>query len=212
MLVGYFVLFVKEQFRINWHILRRTFAEVLMLPLNRRDLVARCDSEAFKFFLFYGHHQKKYGIVDRSCFSQWFDSSFTIDGVRYKTAEHFMMASKAELFQPEAVIDIINAPDAKTAKHLGRCIENFDYDIWEAACWDIVVKGNIAKFSQNEDLRDFLLSTAGTILVEASKSDRIWGIGMHTQDRDAHNPHLWRGDNLLGFALTAVREEIMSSL
>ena len=43
---------------------------------------------------------------------------------------------------------------------------------------DVVVKGNIAKFSQNEKLLDFLLSTDDKILVEASPKDTVWGIGL----------------------------------
>ena len=43
---------------------------------------------------------------------------------------------------------------------------------------DVVVKGNIAKFSQNEKSLDFLLSTDDKILVEASPKDTVWGIGL----------------------------------
>lgn len=54
--------------------------------------------ENFEYLFFYGHHQKKPNIVDHSCLSQWFHAEFTVDGVRYKTAEHYMMAQKAKLF------------------------------------------------------------------------------------------------------------------
>ena len=43
---------------------------------------------------------------------------------------------------------------------------------------DVVVKGNIAKFSHNEKPLDFLLSTDDKILVEASPKDTVWGIGL----------------------------------
>ena len=43
---------------------------------------------------------------------------------------------------------------------------------------DVVVKGNIAKFSQNEKPLDLLLSTDDKILVEASPKDTVWGIGL----------------------------------
>ena len=42
-------------------------------------------------------------------------------------------------------------------------------------------------------------------LVEASPHDRIWGIGMAASDPASLSPHLWRGDNLLGFVLMEVR-------
>jgi predicted NAD-dependent protein-ADP-ribosyltransferase YbiA (DUF1768 family) len=41
--------------------------------------------------------------------------------------------------------------------------------------------------------------------VEASPSDRIWGIGLTADDPRAANPASWRGLNLLGFALGDVR-------
>lgn len=43
---------------------------------------------------------------------------------------------------------------------------------------DVVVKGNIAKFSQNEKPLDLLLSTDDKILVEDSPKDTVWGIGL----------------------------------
>lgn len=69
-------------------------------------------------------------------------------------------------------------------------------------------KGNFLKFSQNEKLKEFLLSTDNKIIVEASPYDAIWGIGMLETDRDAQNPLLWKGENLLGFALMEVRNEL----
>jgi ribA/ribD-fused uncharacterized protein len=72
----------------------------------------------------------------------------------------------------------------------------------------IVTEGNIAKFSQNEDLKSFLLGTGTQILVEASPYDRIWGIGLGAEDPNAKHPSTWQGENLLGFALMDAREAI----
>ena len=71
---------------------------------------------------------------------------------------------------------------------------------------DIVVEGNKAKFGQNPELKEYLLSTDDAILVEASPYDKIWGIGL---DRDtAINGKVedWKGENLLGCALMEVRD------
>lgn len=81
------------------------------------------------------------------------------------------------------------------------------YDL-EARRRGIVLEGNLAKFGQDAGLRDYLLSTGERILVEASPLDRIWGIGMGKNDPDAGDPMKWRGQNLLGFALTEARDRL----
>ncbi len=68
--------------------------------------------------------------------------------------------------------------------------------------------GNLAKFGQHADLREFLLTTGDRVLVEASPFDRIWGIGMGPNNPAALRPSAWRGQNLLGFALMEVRERL----
>jgi ribA/ribD-fused uncharacterized protein len=71
---------------------------------------------------------------------------------------------------------------------------------------NIVVRGNVAKFSQDERLREYLLGTGDRVLVEASPVDRIWGIGLAADHVDTKDPIKWDGLNLLGFALMTVRD------
>ena len=87
-------------------------------------------------------------------------------------------------------------------------VQGFDEAKWQAARYDIVVRGNLAKFSQNEALRSFLLNTGERVLVEASPVDPIWGIGLAANDPLAEQPAQWRGLNLLGFALMDVRRSL----
>jgi ribA/ribD-fused uncharacterized protein len=105
----------------------------------------------------------------------------------------------------EMLSQIIDASDPHEAKKLGRKVRNFDADIWSAQCFEIVVKGNVEKFRQNSEMREFLLSTGNAILVEAAPRDQIWGIGLGEHNERARDPAQWRGRNLLGFALTEVR-------
>jgi ribA/ribD-fused uncharacterized protein len=101
------------------------------------------------------------------CFSQWSSSTFVVDGQEYFTAEQFMMAEKARLFQDEETRSkIINTTDPKTQKALGRIVKNFDDTAWEAERFNIVVNGNRAKFGQNEELKEILLKTGDKLLVE----------------------------------------------
>ena len=149
---------------------------------------------------------RKLSKVTKNCFSQWYPSKFIVGGKEYQFAEQFMMAKKAELFNDVEILpQIMMASDARTIKRLGREVKNFDPAVWNEKKFEIVVQGNLAKFSQNHDLRDFILSTGDRILVEASPYDKIWGIGMNESSQDAIFPERWKGQNLLGFALMKVR-------
>ena len=120
-----------------------------------------------------------------------------------------MMAEKARLFGDiEAASRIAGAASPKAAKQMGREVRGFDGAAWDREKLRIVTEGNLEKFRQNEPLRRFLALTAGKVLVEASPVDPIWGIGLAADDERAANPILWRGENLLGFALMAVRERL----
>lgn len=163
--------------------------------------------ERLKYVFFWGHKPAADGSVTSSCFSQWWDCRFTVDGVEYHTAEQYMMAQKAVLFGDEEVRrEIMSAGHPKQFKALGRKISGFKQDIWDKSCHDIVVKGNTAKFSQNEALGHYLMNTGERVLVEASPYDRIWGIGMDSKSPACQNPTLWNGTNYLGFCLMEVRD------
>lgn len=174
-----------------------------------QDLYNAGESLAFTFF--YGHRPSSTGELTVSCFSQWWLQSFTVDGVVYSCAEQYMMAGKARLFgDTEIEAEIMKAKDQGTMKKLGRRVRNFDAQVWEDNCMAIVRRGNIAKFSQSEELKQFLLSTEDTILVEAAPRDTEWGIGLDKYSQDAKNPNLWRGKNKLGFVLMDVRDYLLS--
>lgn len=178
--------------------------------LDLTTLRKRCsEGEEFEFLLFWGHKPSKDGRITQTCLSQWYESPFTIDDVFYPTAEHWMMAAKARLFRDdETLAEILDASDPHEAKSLGRKVKSFDDKIWKKDARRLVTEGNIAKFSQNESIKTFLLSTGNAVLTEASPYDRIWGIGMAATDEGAKNPHAWQGQNLLGFALMDVRTAI----
>ncbi|STZ03446.1 Swarming motility protein ybiA [Moraxella equi] len=133
-----------------------------------------------------------------------------VGNVTYPTAEHYMMAQKAKLFGDMAIFnEIIHAKHPKQAKDLGRQVKNFDEKIWNKHRFDIVVQGNIAKFSQHSKLKAYLLGTGDSILVEASPIDGIWGVGLARDDDKIHHPLNWQGLNLLGFALMQVRDTLL---
>ena len=181
------------------------------MPSQRMaDLVAAtARGERPDFLFFWGHRPPPGGGLGRGCLSQWWPCSFEVDGQRYPSAEHFMMVGKARLFGDEATARLILAgPDPGRAKALGRRVAGFDQARWRAERSAIVVRGNLAKFSQDGTLSDWLVATGGKVLVEASPVDRIWGIGLAADDERARRPAEWRGLNLLGFALMDVRDQL----
>lgn len=145
----------------------------------------------------------------RDCLGQWHTSAFNADGDQYSCAEQYMMAEKARVFGDKDVEkEIMATPDPKAMKALGKKVRHFDQSVWNKVKYSIVLNGNYHKFSQNERMRAFLFSTGDTILVEASPLDKIWGIGLAAENPDAADPSRWRGQNLLGFALMEVRDEL----
>ncbi len=148
-------------------------------------------------------------FTEASPFSQWYRCSFTVGDAKFNCAEQFMMHGKALLFDDaEAAAQILAATHPGEHKALGRKVKRFDDTLWKRAREAIVMDGNRAKFTQNPELREVLLATKGTTLVEASPYDKIWGIGLAATDPRAADPTLWKGQNLLGKILTAVRDEL----
>ncbi|GGV74703.1 hypothetical protein GCM10010294_38440 [Streptomyces griseoloalbus] len=159
-----------------------------------------------KYLHFWGHRPLPDGRIGASCLSQWWPSPFTVDGVTYASAEHWMMAAKARLFEdPEAERRALAAEHPAQAKKAGRLVRGFDEAIWRRERFGIVVEGSVHKFTAHQDLRTFLLNTGDRVLVEASPVDRVWGIGLAANDAGAADPERWRGPNLLGFALMEAR-------
>ncbi|MEU7798882.1 NADAR family protein [Micromonospora arborensis] len=159
-----------------------------------------------KFLFFWGHQPQRDGGIGAGCLSQWWSAAFTIDGLRFATAEHYMMWRKATLFGDHATAaQILAVAHPHAAKALGRQVTRFDQQTWEQHRYDIVVAGNAAKFGQHPGLRAYLLGTGERVLVEASPLDRVWGIGLAADHPHATDPARWRGLNLLGFALMHTR-------
>ena len=183
------------------------------MQYSREKLISRFkQGEVLKYVFFWGHTQKNPEIIDKSCFSQWYPSPFVIEGVTYATAEHYMMAEKAHLFKDERTRQkILAAEHPHAAKKLGRQIQPFHESVWKQQRFASVVQGNLAKFTQYPALKDFLLQTGERILVEASPMDTIWGIGLAQDNSQANDPTKWRGDNLLGFALMVVRDQLQQA-
>ena len=163
-------------------------------------------------YVFFWSHKAPRGAVTAACFSQWWPSKFEGEGHTYHSAEQYMMAEKAALFgDQEALARILATDSPGAAKRFGRSVVGFQDEVWSQSRWNIVVRGNLLKFSQNPRLAEYLIGTGNRVLVEASPSDRIWGIGLSAEEADSRDPEKWKGLNLLGFALMEVRSRIRES-
>jgi ribA/ribD-fused uncharacterized protein len=141
--------------------------------------------------------------------SQWHCAPFVISGIQFQCTEQYMMYAKALLFgDREAASRILESETPREHQSIGREVRGFDEHVWSMFREGIVYAGNYARFSQNPDQRELLFATRGTTLVEASPHDQIWGIGLVADDPRVLDRSQWRGLNLLGQALTRVREAL----
>ena len=145
-------------------------------------------------------------------FSQWHKCKFNINDIQFSSAEQYMMYQKAILFNDlEIANKILETKNVREQKNLGRKVKDFNLEIWNKNALEIVFNGNKAKFTQNADFKELLISTKGKTIVEASPDDFIWGIGLSESQAESKNLLSWKGTNWLGIVLTELREEILGN-
>lgn len=147
----------------------------------------------------------------RGIFSNWHPCKFEDDefAITFNNTEQAFMYEKAKFFGDfETAELIVEEPDPKKAKALGRAVKNYNEFIWSIARFNLMVKVNLAKYKQNSDVRDQLMETGDKILVEASPYDGIWGVKLGEDDPRILDVKQWKGSNLLGKALMNVRKQL----
>ena len=148
-------------------------------------------------------------------FSQWQYSKMfdPITGLTFNCNEQYMMYKKAEMFEDEeSMVAIMEAKDPQTQKRLGRKVKDFDKDIWEDNCLNIVTYANYMKFTQNRVMLEELLKNKDKTFVEASPFDTIWGIGLAQDDPDCLDRSKWKGTNWLGIAINNALDRILREI
>lgn len=176
-------------------------------------LVSRHQVAPLTYLPFWGPIPTSGSASGKGCLCQWWPATIVWEGNTFATAEHFMMAAKARLFGDHAIHARIAAShDPAEAQYLGRKVSGYDEGVWSAARYAIVEQGNWLKFSQHPELASYLLSTERQVLVSANPTDTIWSIGRNEDHPDVAAPARWRGANLLGFALMAVRSRLRTAL
>ena len=141
--------------------------------------------------------------------SNWYLSEFKVDSIQFSSMEQYMMYKKAIVFNDTKIAkEILETTDVSKIKALGRQVSKYNDTYWNGVRQIIIYKGLLEKFSQNKDLKKRLLNTGNDILAECAVQDKIWGIGLSMKDVNRWDMEKWRGENLLGFALMMVREEL----
>lgn len=130
---------------------------------------------------------------------------FKYQDILFYTSEQFYAFMKCLVFNDTNNARLVlKCLDPKSAKNFGRSIKRFNDSIWDNWKQHVMFIALREKFTQNTLLMNALASTAPDMLVEASKYDRIWGIGYSITDAEK-NKHKW-GTNLLGKLLTRLRD------
>ncbi|MGB7951367.1 MAG: NADAR family protein [Candidatus Binatia bacterium] len=158
----------------------------LQIPPDNRILYFARDRETFSFL------------------SHFHPSPIDLDGEIWPTVEHYYQAQKS--FEPEYRQAIRSASSPGKAKRLAappNAPRRVSYQSWfrkhavsPRPDWDevkleIMRRADLAKFSQNRELRAMLLVTGDSELLEDSPFDSFWGVG---RDGDGLN---WAGRVLM---------------
>jgi len=161
-----------------------------------------------EYVFFYGHNPNEpYG-----CFSNFFPSNFTVNGIIYNCSEQYFMKMKQEMFDPNnhnLANKIMSTTNPFVIKKFGRQVNNYDDIKWNQERYKIMVDALTAKFSQNTNLKQILVNTGNKHLAETTKNDKIWAIGLDLNDPKRFDETQWKGQNLLGKALMDVRKIIL---
>jgi ribA/ribD-fused uncharacterized protein len=146
-----------------------------------------------------------------SPFSNWHPAKYTCNEINFNCSEQGVMYDKALLFGDIEVAKNVlkcSVSEQGKMKSLGRKVNHFKENTWKKYRVEIYTKHCKAKFTQNEHLKQKLIETRNTTLVEASPNDKIWGIGLHERDAKKTHPSKWPGTNLLGQLLTKIRDDV----
>lgn len=153
-----------------------------------------------------------YGVKDEYGYLSNFYKCNFIDEYNnhFCCSEQYFMYQKALLFEPENIElhkQILHETNPTIIKKLGRNIENYNENIWNEERYNKMKDSLRLKFSQNNNLKIKLINTGNKILYEASKYDKIWGIGYCANEAINKNIKLY-GKNLLGKCLMEIRNEL----
>lgn len=140
---------------------------------------------------FYSHTKGNY-----TSFSNFSPHPVVWKGKTYPTSEHLFQALKF-IDDPEYAEQIRLAETPTICKRMGQTRSHPLRKDWEDVKDDLMYQIVLKKATQNPDMKEELLSTGDSNLIEAAPNDYYWGEG-----KDG------TGKNMLGKVLMKVREHI----
>lgn len=139
----------------------------------------------------------------------WYPDSIP-DEIEFVCAEQYMMASKAMLFGDVQIFEkIMKAKKPDQHKDLGRMVQNFNPEIWNEHAQKIVMQGNYYRSQHSKEYMNALQNSGTKTLVEGSRFDKIWGVGLSWDDPKIQDENNWLGTNWLGKAHMVVRDVVV---
>lgn len=138
--------------------------------------------------------------------SNWYLSPFEVDGVRFVSMEQYIMYEKCVVFGDHtSARAVLATDDPATHKKIGRYAQGYVDSVWGGMRQLVALKGLLAKFMQNKELKRKLLATGDAWLVESSHNDVVWACGCGLDENERFDVAQWRGKNILGFAIMETR-------
>jgi len=158
--------------------------------------------------------------------SNWWDSvpAIKYDGHTFNASESIFMYLKAKHFKDDDTAAKIVAADNKTyaqsksrwdaVKRLGKQVKGFSDEEWKGPNRKAMYAALKQKAKYDKEFKRVLFDPkyAGMTFVEASKYDKIWGIGIDAKTAMEVGEKGWKGHNFLGRALTDLRNELRPDL
>lgn len=142
-------------------------------------------------------------------FSNFHNVKVNYNGITFNNSESAYMYAKAKYFNDHSSAEqIIKCTSAHNAKKIGKAIKGFNQQEWENVRYIIMYNVVYTKFHQNLYLKNILLNTNDKLIVECSKKDTYWGIGLYPNEDDVLDQSKWNGENSLGMILMEVREKL----
>ena len=132
-----------------------------------------------------------------------------INDKEYNCTEQMFLSEKCYAYGHQRSGDLIRTmTDPAMMVQEAKVCQGYN-DNWDKDMYDIMLTAQLAKYTQNQIHRDFLIATGDRRLVEGSPYDSVWGVGVAFTDPKIDDMKNWKGDNLLGEALMATRRLLL---